>query len=306
MATVVNVGGTSRSGSTMLHLMLGNAPDAFACGEALNWFRPVKTHHFKIDCPCGQNPCPVWQKLQHVPADQFYAAAFRKLQVNFIIDSSKETSWLVDARRWATAHNLKTINLFVWKEPVDLAYSFWKRGYSPNYWRGQFVTYYRKVISAGLPILSVKYTDLVAQPQQKLAQVCAVVGMPTFEGKVRFWEKTQHHLFGSPGTRKQVEIGASIIQSHSRFSPEFESLVPALQQHIQADTQVQQLQLILENADVSRWVNGGSLEQPFQPKKVYPAWYYRERLKRALAKRFPAKSNPMADEAVSTIPLRQQ
>jgi hypothetical protein len=306
MATLINVGGTSRSGSTMVHLILGNTADAFSCGEVMNWFRPVKTHHFKINCVCGKYPCPIWEKFETISEEQFYAIAFRELKVNFLIDSSKELSWLIDAWSWATTNEIKAFNIFVWKDPINLAYSFWKRGNDLMFWRSQFVKYYKRVIEVGLPVLAVNYNDLTRNPRVKVAEICAALGMPYFEGKERFWEKEHHHLFGSLGVRRQVEAGNSIIKSKDKYPPDFEIYVDFLQKRIAADSRVQHIVEFLRQADVSLISSEGSYTQQFLPHKPYPPWYYIQRAKQLFRKHFPKKTDPTKHEQVATIPLKQR
>lgn len=86
MKTLINVCGTARSGSTMLSLMLGNDSNAFALGEIAAWYRPFRIHHFKISCSCGQDPCPVWQQIQHIDEENFHEKAFEIFGVDFLIE----------------------------------------------------------------------------------------------------------------------------------------------------------------------------------------------------------------------------
>ena len=67
MPTLIKICGAARSGTTMLDLMLGNASDAFSCGEVNARFRPWRSHHFNPECRCGQNPCQIWAEIADVP-----------------------------------------------------------------------------------------------------------------------------------------------------------------------------------------------------------------------------------------------
>jgi LPS sulfotransferase NodH len=78
--TLILVCGTARSGSTMLDVMLGNAPDAFSCGEVSSWFRPYRKQHFQIECHCGQRPCPIWEKIKDIPENIFHASMAKELK----------------------------------------------------------------------------------------------------------------------------------------------------------------------------------------------------------------------------------
>ena len=69
---LVMVCGAARSGTTMLDLMLGNAEDAFSCGEIYALFRPFRTHHFDPECTCGSRDCDTWRQLRAVPEADFH------------------------------------------------------------------------------------------------------------------------------------------------------------------------------------------------------------------------------------------
>ena len=80
-ATVVNVCGTGRCGTTMLDLMLGNSERAFSCGEASGVFRPRKPHHQHLQCSCGEDPCPIWERMKAQPEHRFHRAVVDTLGV---------------------------------------------------------------------------------------------------------------------------------------------------------------------------------------------------------------------------------
>ena len=287
MSTLVNICGTAYSGSTMLDLMLGNAPDAFSCGEVYAWFRPWSTHHFKIDCPCGENPCPYWEKVKNIPEDVFHKQVFEMLNVNFVIDSSKDISWVVDNNKWAIANQIKVVNILLWKNPVDLAYSYWKRGKGLKHWRSRFVNYYSYIFKIELPFVSVNYNELVQNPRSKLNEICKIVGMEYFSGKENFWEKQHHHLFGSASVRKQAENRASIIRSSKDFPVEFLNQIEQLSERVRKDVKVQNIIEILRKHDVSNEHIIGYNIKNVLPRRTYSIWYYLHRLKRKYRMRFP-------------------
>ncbi len=287
MATLINICGTSRSGSTMLDLMLGNAPNAFSCGEVSAWFRPYRKHHFRLDCPCGQDPCPVWSELKDLPMSEFHAQAAARLGVDYIVDSSKDLCWLIDAQRWAIDEGMLVFNLLIWKHPIDLAYSHWKRGRSPANWRSEFVKYHQRLFQLNPALCSVNQDDLVRDPQTILAQICTLVGMEYFEGKERFWEKTHHHLFGSNGARRQVESGESRLKPRGDFSPEFADSLATLERQIENDDEVQQILHKISSLDVMRGDGQADLSVHVAPAPPYPVWCYLMRMQTAVQRYFP-------------------
>lgn len=290
MPTLVNVGGATRSGTTMLDLMLGNASDAFSCGEVYTWFRPWRAHHFKLNCRCGQEPCPVWEKIRHVSEHQFYATVFKALEVNYVIDSSKELCWLIDSQNWAINHDIKVFKLVLWKNPIDLAYSHWKRNQGLDGWRQEFVSYYTKFFETGLPFRSVYFNDLVNEPSKKLAEICEIVGIPYFDGKERFWEKQHHHLRGSHGTYEQMAKGKSLFRASENFPPEFEKHITDLSQRIARDSAVQQILQTLQHAEVANSDGFRAEDQRSVSRQSYPLWYYARKARQLYRRYFPTQT----------------
>ena len=130
--------------------------------------------------------------------------------------------------------------------------------------------------------------------------------MPYFQGKEHFWEKKHCHLFGSLGIRRQIEAGYSIIQPKDPFPPEFQALIGGIQEEIRAHTKLQKIIDTLKKNDVSLAAKGNALGHRFQSKKVYPWWYYAKKLKQSFQRYFPEKFDPFADEAIETIPPRDE
>ena len=189
MTTLINVCSASFSGSTMLDLMLGNAQDSFSCGEVYAWFRPYRMHHFHINCSCGQSICPIWERLKSVPESKFHTSVIQSLKMKFVIDSSKDLTWVLDNHNWAKSNSIRVFNLLLWKDPIHLAHSYWKRNYNPTAWRNEFINYYGSFIKSGFPFIAVNYNELARDPERKLTEICRMVGMEYFDGRERFWKK---------------------------------------------------------------------------------------------------------------------
>jgi hypothetical protein len=288
----------------MLHLILGNDDRAFACGEVVNRYRPVKTHHYLPRCACGRQPCPTWSLLNGVPARSFYAAAFDALDVDVIVDSSKEASWLIDARRWtAKSEDIATVNIFSYKSPIDLSYSFWKRGHDVMFWRKEFLRYYGRIFGVGLPTLTVNLDELVEDPEGKVRQICSVLGQTYVAGRERFWERDHHHLFGNYGVRRQVQTGRSVFEPRRGYPEEFAVNETRLREAIETDVEVQALLAILRAAEVKNAAPSSATLQRFDLARPYAAWYYRQRLKRLWFGRFPRSIDDGVRNAAATVPL---
>jgi hypothetical protein len=266
----------------MVDLMLGNADNAFSSGEASFWFRPRKIKNFRPQCRCGLARCPVWEQIGSVPERRFHRTVLKEMGVDYVIDSSKEIGWVIDSQEWAVADGIKTFNLLLWKDPIGLAYSHWKRGGSLTSWYSGFVNYYTRFLEVGLPFRSVHLDDLTRNPQKKLAELCEAVGLPYFEGKERFWERHYHHFEGSYGVYKQTVDKNSEIRASEDFPPEFEIFIPALSETIAQDTKVQQILETLKQAEMTsrgRFCPGDEKRLVARP---YPSWYYAMKVREKL------------------------
>lgn len=288
MKTLINIIGAGRSGSTMLGLMLDNAADTFYCGEVYAWFRPWRSHHFKIKCTCGNDPCPYWEKIKNVSQNIFHQQVLTRLDCNFVIDSSKEHTWIMDNNYWAQKNQIRAVNLVLWKNPIDLAYSHWKRDRGAHKWREIFLKWYKLFFEIKLPFISVSYTGLIDNPSKKLRDICNITGINYREGMKRFWEKQHHHLFGSLGTRKQlISNQPPKIRSQREFPPDFQMHADKIRQTINNDTEIQMILKKLEEFEVSAVTKEYFQFSTYSKPMIYPWWYYLKRVKQIYKKRFP-------------------
>ena len=277
----------------MLDLIMGNAPDAFSCGEPFAWFRPFRRHHLAPDCTCGENPCHIWERIKSVPESQFHATVFKKFGVNYVSDSSKELCWLIDTQTWADHNGIRVVNLLLWKDPIDLVYSHWKRDHSLNSWRRHFLSYYNDFFSAGLPFMSVYFNELVRDPARKIEDICSAIDMPYFAGKERFWEKRHHALYGSLDIQQQLKAGQSTIRPANIYTQEFAAHITALSAGISADAKITQTIEILRATEVS--APNGTDASAFGPHSLSrPLWYYARKAqgiyrRQILRRRYPVR-----------------
>jgi hypothetical protein len=288
MNTLINIIGAGRSGSTMLGLMLNSAPGTFYCGEVYAWFRPWRTHHYHIKCACGQDPCPYWEKIKDVPQNIFHQEVLNRLNRNYVIDSSKEHTWIIDNNYWAQKNQLRAVNLVLWKDPLDLAYSHWKRNRGVGKWREIFIQWYKLFFEIKLPFISVSYNGLIENPSKKLRDICNITGINYMAGMKRFWEKQHHHLFGSLGTRKQlISNQPSKIHSKREFPPDFQMHANKIRQSIHKDTEIQGILNNLEQSEVSVVTKEYFQLNTYSKPMIYPWWYYLKKVKQVYKKRFP-------------------
>ncbi len=284
---LILVCGAARSGTTMLDLMLGNDPEAFSCGEIYALFRPYRTHHFDPVCSCGNPECAVWKELRHVAESDFHAAVLNRPGISHAVDSSKDLRWVLDSNMWAQERGYRVSNVVTWKEPIDLAYSHWKRGYPINYFRKQFIDYYSRFLDLNLPFISVNYNKLAANPGIVLSDLCIRLGLEYEEGREQFWNKKHHHFFGSAGTASQVEQGASKIQRESGFPSEFMTEFDRIAQKSGPDRQLEEIINRLKACETTSIVDLDMTKQVSS--FLRPLWYYRHTLKAIIRRYFPER-----------------
>jgi hypothetical protein len=107
--TLVDLCGTGRCGTTMLDLMLGNSKRTFSCGEASGVFRPRKPDPHHIQCSCGEDPCPIWERIKAGPEQRFRHDVVDALGVERVVDSSTYLHWIRDANRWAPDNGMRAV-----------------------------------------------------------------------------------------------------------------------------------------------------------------------------------------------------
>ena len=278
---IINVCGTARSGSTMVDLMLGNDQRAFSLGEIYAWFRPFRTHHFNIVCSCKKKKCP-WEEIKVYNENEFYKKCFEILDVDVLVDSSKNLPWVIDNIKYAQKNGITVSNILLFKDPIKLYYSFWKRGRTTSQiLKNGYVAYYKRFFQIGVPYISLNYNNLVADPSSTLEKLCKVLEIPYFFGKENFWEKEHHHLFGSLGTRKQVEISKSVIRKTEDYPQDFKDIIPKIEVEIKNDPNIQKILSKLRSCELQY---SESLDKCVPHK---PIWYYIAKAKQKVRKRFP-------------------
>lgn len=287
MRTLINVCGAGRSGTTMLDLMLGNGPGCFSCGEVYALFRPWRKHHFTASCRCGGDTCSIWDTMSSHQACNFHSQLADFVKADFIVDSSKSLRWVLDAQTWAENANMSVVNFLVWKSPVALAYSHWKRGHALLGWRDDFILYHSRLISLQLPFISVRYQKLIDEPASVLRKLCHLAGLDYFAAKENFWQGEHHQVFGSLGTANQVRSAESSIYTATSYPDDFLALIPEIEAAIKKDRILRNLYDSILEKDFE---SSAALQDPFSQysaPKCKPVWYYRDILRGGYRRVFP-------------------
>ncbi|MBW2466723.1 MAG: hypothetical protein JRF02_05430 [Deltaproteobacteria bacterium] len=284
--TLINICGSERSGSTMLDLIIGNDPKAFSCGEAYALYRPWRKHHFQPACGCGRE-CEYLQEFKRTIEDRFHKLLFKKFGYDWVVDSSKDLTWIVDNQKWVFRNNGRVLNLVICKQPPTFTLSFLKRGKNRDYWRMIFIRYYKHFLETELPFVSVCYDEFVQQPEKFIRLICTLVGMEYADIKMNFWEKEHHQLFGSGGTAGQVRAGASEIVRQVEIPPQFIGDVAAVRSRLADDREVGTIIGRLQQRDIT--AVDAEQESVFNTERFgkKPLWYYKQKVALLLKRYFP-------------------
>ena len=289
MPKIVQVLGPARSGTTVTHLMLANANNAFACGEVYAFFRPWRTYHFNTPCSCGQayQNC-IWRKFETVTENKFYFNLANKLEIEWIIDESKRLRWVLDSQKWAAKYNMDIYNIVMVKDPINLMYSYWKRNKSLELVSAAYVNYYKRFIKLGLPFVSLCFENLINNPRENIKKLCDLLGMNYFQGKERFWEKNHCHLFGNIGVRNQINEGKNLIEKQEDLPEEFLYIAKKELDKFYSDKHLMSIHRELLSHEIS-CVDSYDKNDFVDRNCRLPYWYYRDYLISLYRRRFPQK-----------------
>lgn len=282
MKKVIFIGGTSFSGSTFLDMILANDPRGFSCGEVRALFHPWRPHHFNPECGCGDENCEVWRQVLQNGEKNLYETIFSLFDVDFILDSSKDLFWIKKQMRYLGKQNVEVKNVLIWKTPLELAYSFKKRGRLKE-WKKSWINYHRAYFTLIGPHLAVKYSDLT-KDEKALIKICEYLEIPYFAEKIHYWEKTHHTLFGNTSAkihlyakdsekfqRKQIELLSLADKTDSNAQIEYRNvyyetvkeraLIEWVERELKSDSYFEKLMVILDSAgtyeksDLQRKIN---------------------------------------------------
>jgi hypothetical protein len=255
--TLVNVVGMGGSGTTMLALILGNSERGFVPGETRVWYRPHRPTHFRLSCWCGETPCPVWAQIGGFPENEFYRRARDVLQPEVIADSSKWLDWVRDAAEWSERDGIRCRNVLIWRDPVDLSYTWWRLGRlgykdgrpstgEPLVRRGlqemrpRLVRYVERLDKGGFAPVVVSYDRLIDNPRVVLTTLCDRLGISYRTGQERFWEGEHHTVFGNPTARGTTVAGKAARLKRTTPSREFKRAARPLIEAISSDPEIQE------------------------------------------------------------------
>ena len=222
----INIGGTSRSGSTLLGKILSNDLKALYTGEIDAIFYPKRIHHFEV-IKVIKTDLSLWsgilkKEITNLPKSIFDAFPEKE----FVVDSSKNSFWISKLIANANKQSINHKNVLIYKDPKDFAYSILKRG--GKNWVKQYINYHKKYFSNVNKFYVISFTSFVNN-KQTLKDLCVWLSIEYGEDKYNYWENTDQGFFGSntPNTKRNIDHKSDIpieyiemIEKDLRVNPE--------------------------------------------------------------------------------------
>jgi hypothetical protein len=207
MKKVVLISGTSRSGSSLLDLMIGNSNKGFSTGELSRLFRLSLNIHQPRTWDYNDEIINFWNNIKSKGEKNVYNNLFDSFKnVEYIVDSSKNPIWIRNQIKYCKNKPFKLIPIITYKTPIEFAYSLFKRD-NLRFWKKQWIKTYSILFYILNNFITVKYSLLAKNPKNHLELICKKIGIDYFEGKEKFWENNSkiYFLFGSDTLRKSKE-----------------------------------------------------------------------------------------------------
>ncbi|MCP4651130.1 MAG: hypothetical protein GY853_13775 [PVC group bacterium] len=183
--TIVYILGSTRSGSTMLDLMISSNSECTSLGEL------CLLH--KRDCGfCGAK-CKYWKEYKKKFNGNYYETAFKVFKKDILVDSSKKWKWLKE-RADSESYEYKVIHLV--RNGLDrLKFRKGKNGHIKPYVVQAWVNTHRKCekVRKRYGGILVKYEEI----NQETNRIYEYLGVKWQDRKVKFWEHEHHGLLGS-------------------------------------------------------------------------------------------------------------
>ncbi len=287
---IIQVFGLNSSGSTLLHLMLGGAVNAAACGEVYAFFRPWSKRHLNPDCSCGRQAAECFWKKVEYPKEKHFHTEFAHFQkVDTVIDESKDLNWVIDSQRWAQESGSEIYNIMSLKTPLAQMYSEWKRHRTITLFEKVGIPYYKRFLSTGIPFLTIDFGELTQNPILNLKRVYKLLDLEWRDDSHQFWKKEHCYLFGNPGLHKQLKSDNFSVKVQSEFPEEFLEAADPILNKLESSYEFKFIweQLVDRSINSVEYIDGTPV--PYKP-VIHPIWYNKRVLIKAYRRVFPPRN----------------
>jgi hypothetical protein len=252
--TIILIGGTGRSGSTLLDLILGNDPKAMSLGEIRGLFIPRRKHHFEEIKRLKKDK--IWNEILLGGQERLYENLILFYpDIDIFIDSSKDPFW-IEYQNKVVPTNYEIKNVLIYKAPIELAKSFIKRGQKTE-WLRTFKHYHKIYFSLINNFSTISYKNLVAS-NTVLEKLCNFCNLKYSERKKDYWENKDDIIFGSNSVRKEnSENVREENNKQERKTLKYDGVVSTelkdfVKEILENDTSISSIQIDLDNHHIGK------------------------------------------------------
>lgn len=283
MSSIVNIGGISHSGSTLLGRIIANDDRAIYLGEIEALFAPTRKHHYEYIRRLSNNE--MWSEILRCSVHDFYAKILDMCEIkDMLVDCSKSPLWISARNSDSRQMGLRYRNVLIFKTPYEMAESYNARNKD---WVKAFENYCRRYFNCVDEFYVIAYRDLL-ESESSLERLCEYLGIQYFDNKKNYWEKEVEVIFGSEkaNTRRSVSYEYTL-------TPDQESRV---QKTLQESTVAERLWAVLEGnrdricntrekefrelclskRELSLWAAANRAKKRYR--RMFPEDYYKKRL----------------------------
>jgi hypothetical protein len=203
------IGGAGHSGSTLLGLMLGAHREIFYAGEARkssflgDTSKPIKKRVCKL---CGP-ACAVWGSLAPPFVPDVYEVVSHRTGKSIVIDSTKSLEW-IDAQVADLGGRGVALSLFFLARDGRAVVNSRVRKYPETPVRDHAAAWVAQLtateaLAERFPgrVLRVRYEALATDPEPRMRECAALLGVAFDRAMLAPWTTEQHPLGGNNGTQ---------------------------------------------------------------------------------------------------------
>lgn len=260
--------GLSRSGTTLLNMVLGAHPKVTALGELYNWYAVHNPHlkgtaaphaYFGQDQFKGQDPkramcskclspaCPVWSNMPVAPCDKLYSAIRAYADTPWIVDSSKYAHYYEQILPATEHETLRPLIIFktVWGFTESIArrvhcvdcaerLSENQLQHAARWWASEHLIYKQLLERLGLSYRILSYQAFAENPRRALTPFLGDLELEWEPTMLNWATADLHQIGGNPRPNQAVRSRNSTIS----VDPNINSTPQALRDYLMAQPDV--------------------------------------------------------------------
>jgi|TARA_Y100000310_G_scaffold274205_2_gene290069 hypothetical protein len=242
LKTVIQIFGTSFSGSSLLNQLLNSQNGIRGLGEVVHYYMPMGKDGCCVQCKEKVVECPFFKDIN---PKKFYADCLAKYKCDVVVDSSKSIRMME-----VLDPDLRYIRIFLSKTPHEYAYSCVQHSQEKNaiQWFAQYSVIYKNLMNSyknheakysGIyhaDTVKLCYRSLALHPKKIIESLCSLCGVSFDSEAFSRWYTTDSHIIGGNlSLRAQNNQSEKFFQKDSKYKGKLNTIF--LDQHWRNDEQ---------------------------------------------------------------------